>query len=40
MATLTKNDLVKLIAEIARREIKKEINIYMCLCSLIFHGFQ
>ena len=26
MATLTKNDLVKLIAEIARREIKKEIN--------------
>ena len=26
MATLTKNDLVKLIAEIARKEIKKEIN--------------
>ena len=26
MATLTKNDLVKLITEIARREIKKEIN--------------
>ena len=26
MATLTKNDLVKLIKEIARREIKKEIN--------------